>query len=61
MIRDIKAIFEEQEEDYYKCRRLSNFCNNDYVEYEINGNKNRNLSPDKYLLKIKSFFQQYIN
>ena len=54
-------MFEQQEEDYYKRRRLSNFCNNDYVEHEINGNKNRNLSPDKYLLKIKSFFQQYIN
>ena len=48
-MRDIRLLFEQQEEnDYYKPKRASNFWNNNYIEYEINGDKNRNLSLDKY-------------
>ena len=31
----------------------SNFYNNNYIEYESNGDRNRNLSLDEYLNKIK--------
>ena len=31
-IRGGKTLFEQQEEDYYKPRRISNFCNNNYIE-----------------------------
>ena len=48
IITDIRTLF-EQEEDYYKPKRVSNFWNNNYVEHEINGDKNRNLSLDEYL------------
>ena len=34
-------------------KRVSNFWNNNYIEYEINGDKNRNLSLDKYLNRIE--------
>ena len=40
-IRYIRTLL-EQEEDYYKPKRVSNFWNN-YIEYERNGDKNRNL------------------
>ena len=44
IIRDIRTLFEQQEhEDYYKPKRVNNFWNNNYTEYEINGHKNRNL------------------
>ena len=51
IIVDIGALFEQQE-DYYKPKRVSNFWNNNYIEYESNGDKNRNLSLDEYLNKI---------
>ena len=40
-IRDIKTHFQQQE-DYYKHKRVSNFWNNIYSEYESNGDKNGN-------------------
>ena len=40
LIRDIRTLF-EQEENYCK---IINFWNNNYIEYESNGVKNRNLS-----------------
>ena len=59
MIRDIRTLF-EQEEDYYKPKRLNNFWNNNYIEYENNGDKNRNLSLDYYLNKIKLYLRNII-
>ena len=60
MIKDIRALFEQQEEDYYKPKRVSNFWNNNYIEYESNGDKNRNLSLDEYLNKIKPYLRNII-
>ena len=39
IIRDIRVSF-EQEEDYCRPKRVSNFLNNIYIEYESNGDKN---------------------
>ena len=33
-------------------KRISNFWNNNYFECESNGDKNRNLSLEKYLNKL---------
>ena len=49
IINDIRTLF-EQEEDYYKLKKVSNFWKNSYIEYEGNGDKNRNLSVGEYLL-----------
>ena len=40
IIRDIRTLF-EQEEDQYETKRVSNFWNNNYIEYESNGYKKR--------------------
>ena len=42
-------------EDYYKPKTVSNLWSNNYIEYESNGDKNRILSLDEYLNKIKSY------
>ena len=42
MIKDIRTLF-EQGEYYYKRKRVNNFWNNNYIEYERNGDKNNNL------------------
>ena len=57
IIRDIKTFFgQRKEEGYYEPKRVSNFWNNNYIEYEGNGYKNRNLSSvDEYLYKITYF------
>ena len=52
IIGDIRTLFEQ--EDYYEPKWVSHFWNNNYFEYESHGDKNRNLSLDKYLNKIKS-------
>ena len=59
IIRYIKTLL-EQEEDYYKPERVRNSWKNNYIEYESNGNKNRNLSLDKDLPKIKPHLRNII-
>ena len=56
---DIRTLF-EQEEDYCEPKRVSNFWNNSYIEYESNGDKNSNLSLDEYLNKIKLYLRSII-
>ena len=60
IIRDIRTLFEQQEEYYYKPKRVNNFWNNKYIECESNGDKNRNLSLDEYLNKIKPYLRNII-
>ena len=56
MLRDIKNLFEhEEEENYYKPVRLNNFWSNNYVEYESNNDRNRTLSVEEYLNKIRAY------
>ena len=38
MIRNIRTLF-EQEDGYYKPIRVGKFWNNNYIEYESNGDK----------------------
>ena len=53
MIRNIRTIFQQQEEDCYKPERVNNFWSNSSIEYESNDDKNRNLSLDEYVHKIE--------
>ena len=48
IIRDIKNLF-EQKEDYYKPVRVVNFCSNNYIEHESNGDRNKTLPIEEYL------------
>ena len=49
-----------KEEDYYESKRVRNVWNNNYIEYESNGDKNRNLSLDEYRNKIKTYLRNMI-
>ena len=55
----IRTLFEQQE-DHDKPKIVSNFYNNIYIEYESNGDRNRNLSLDEYLNKIKPYLRNII-
>ena len=56
LIRDIRTLF-EQGEDYCK---IINFWNNNYIEYESNGDKNRNLSLKEYFNKNEPYLRNTI-
>ena len=60
IIRDIRTLFEQEEKVNYKPKRVSNLWNNNYIEYESNDDKNRNLSLDKYLEKIEPYLRNII-
>ena len=57
-MRDIRTLFKE--EDYDKPERVNNFWNNNYIEYESNGDKNRNLPLEEFLNKIKPYLRNII-
>ena len=60
IIRDIRTLFEQEEKVNYKPKKVSNLWNNNYIEYESNDDKNRNLSLDKYLEKIEPYLRNII-
>ena len=60
VIRDIRTIFEQQEEDYYKPKRKNYFWNNSYIEYVSNGDKNWKLSLDGYPNKSESYLRNIV-
>ena len=61
MLRDIKDLFEyEEEENYYKPLRVSNFWSNNYIEYKSSRDRNKTLSVEEYLNKIRSYSEDII-
>ena len=59
IIRDIKIFFEQEDDaDYFKLKRVSNFWNNNYIAYENYGNKNKSLSQDEYLDKVRHYLRE---
>ena len=60
MMRDISNLF-DQEKDYHKPVRVCSFWNNKYVEYEINGDRNKTLPIKEYLDVIKPYIKDIIN
>ena len=49
----------KKEENYYKLVRVSNFWSNNYIEQESNGDKNKRLSVEEYLNKIRPYLLFY--
>ena len=61
-LRDIKNLFEhEEEKDYYKPVRVNNFWGNNYIESKINGDRNKTLSVEEYLNKIRPYLKDIGN
>ena len=60
-IRDIGNIFDEVDEDYYKPIKTKSAFKGNYIEYEIKGDKYKNLSPKEYLDMIRPYLKDMIN
>ena len=52
---------EEEEENYYNPIRVSNFWSNNYIGYESNSDRNKTLSAEEYLNKIRTYLKYIIN
>ena len=61
IIKDIRNLFEHEEEDYYNPLAAVNFCSNNYIECESNGDRNKTISFKEYLTKIRSYVKDIIN
>ena len=62
ILRDIKNLFQHEEEgNYYKPVRASNFWSNIYIEYERNGDRNKTVSVEEYLNKFSLYLKDIIN
>ena len=61
ILRDMKNLFEHEEEKCYKAVIVNIFWSNSYVEYESNSDRNKTLSVEKYLNKITPYLNNIIN
>ena len=57
--KDIRKII-ESEEVFFKPVRVCNFWNNNYIEYESNGDENKTLSIKQYFHGIKLYLKNII-
>ena len=60
IIKDITNLFEQEKEDYYKLARVVNFWSKNYIEYESNWDRNKTVSIEEYLSKIKPYLKDII-
>ena len=55
---DIRNIFKQ--EDFYGPIRVDYLYSNNYIEYDSDGNRNKNLSIKEYLSESKSYLRDII-
>ena len=61
-IRDIANLFNQSiDEDCHKPKKTKSAFNGNYIEYESNGDKDKNLSLKKYLSMIRPYLSDIIN
>ena len=60
-MRQIENLFDEINKDYYKPIKTKGAFNDNYIEYESRGDKDKNLSPEDYLDIIRPFLRDIIN
>ena len=61
IIRDIRNLSEHEEENYYEPVRAGNFWSNNYIEYESKRDRNKTLSVEQYLNKIRPYLKDILN
>ena len=61
-IRDVKDLFDLSiDEDYYKPRITSDAFDNNYIQHESKGNKDKILTTREYVDMIRPYLSEIIN
>ena len=61
-IRDVGNLFNHStDKDHYKPIKTKSAFNCNYIKYESNGDKDKNLSEKEYLNMIRSYLSDIIN
>ena len=60
IIKNIRNLFEHEQENYYKPVRVD-FWNNNYTEHESNSDRNKTLSVKENFNKIRPYLKDIIN
>ena len=61
IIRYIWNFYEHKREDYYQPLRVGNFWSNSYIEHESNSDRNKTLSIEEHLNKVRPYLKDIIN
>ena len=61
IFRKIRNLSKHAEENHYTPGRVGDFWNKNCIEYERNGDRNKTLSVEEYLNKIKPYLKDIIN
>ena len=62
ILSNTRNIFEnEEEENYYKPVKVPNSQSSNYIDYESNRYRNKTLSLEKYLNKIRPYLKHIID
>ena len=60
IIKYLRALYESNE-DYYESEKINGTFNDNYVEYESNGDKDKRLSIEEYLDMIRPYSSKIID
>ena len=60
IIRDLRALYQSNE-DYYEPKKIKGAFNDNYVEYESNGIKDKRLSIEGYLNMIRPYLSNIMD
>ena len=60
-MRNIKNFYDYIDEDYYEPIKINNALNNDYIEYQSNGDKDKTLSIEEYVDMIRQYLSSIRN
>ena len=61
MLRDVRNLFESDEEEYYEPVRTGNAFSTNYIGCKSNGDEDKTLSIEEYLDKIRPYLSDIIN
>ena len=61
LIRYMENLCKKIDEDYYKPTKTKSSFDNNNIEYESRGDKNKNLLPEDYLDIIRPYLRDMIN
>ena len=59
-MKNIRNLFQYEQEDYYKPVTVGNIWSNSYIEYESNGDRNKTLLVEEYLNTIRPYVKDII-